>query len=107
MRAIMLTAILILAVFITVFAIPTMAEKPDISEAGSYDYNTANLSAEIGELYSNTWLYLDVDNCYNEHFAVWVDGDLLESGNFIVIQEFGEGDTAILSGCSKITWQSL
>ena len=97
MRAIVLTAVLMLAVFITVFAIPTMAEKSDISEAGSHYYNTANLSAKIGELYSNTWLYLDVNNCYNEHFAVWVDGDLLESGNFIVIQEFGEDDTAILT----------
>jgi hypothetical protein len=97
MRPIVLTAILMLAVFITVFAIPAMAEKPDISEVGSYDYNTTNISARIGELYSDTWHYLVVDNCYNEHFAVWVDGDLLESCDFIVKQEFGGGDTAILT----------
>jgi hypothetical protein len=111
LRAIALTAVLMLAIIITVFAIPTMAEKSDISEVGSHYYNTANLSAVIGELYSDTWYYGDsvVDNCFDEHFAVWVDGNLLESrgkpdeflnfgvGDFIVIQEFGEGDTAILT----------
>jgi hypothetical protein len=97
LRAIALTAVLMLAIIITVFAIPTMAEKSDISEVGSCYYYTANLSAEIGELYSDTWYYRTIDNCYNEHFAVWVDGDLLVSGDFIVIQEFGEGDTAILT----------
>ena len=68
LRAIVLTAVLMLAIIITVFAIPTMAEKSDISEVGSHYYYTANLSAVIGELYSDTWYYRTIDNCYNEHF---------------------------------------
>nr|QNO52143.1 hypothetical protein MDNCFBIC_00013 [Methanosarcinales archaeon ANME-1 ERB6] len=96
---IVLSAILVLAVF-TVFATPAMAEKPDIPEAGSYTYTTANLSATIGETLSTSWFYLTVDNCYDEHFAVWVDSDLLTSSSpsdFTVTQEFGAGDTAILT----------
>ena len=96
---ILLSAILVLAMF-TVFATPAMAQKPVIPDAGSYEYTTANLSATIGETYSNTWYYLTTDNCYNEHFAVWVDSNLLTSYNpadFVVTQEFDPGDTAILT----------
>ena len=92
-------AIIVLAV-LTVFATPAMA-KPPIPDAGSYHYTTTNLSATIGETYSNYWLYLTTDNCFDEHFAVWVDGNILtsdsDSSDFTVTQEFGTGDTAILT----------
>ncbi len=96
-------AIIVLAVF-TVFATPAMAEeKPVMPDAVSYHYTTANLSATIGEMYSDEWYYLTVDNCYDEHFAVWVDGNILASyksddtSDFTVKQEFGTGNTAILT----------
>lgn len=91
--------IMVLAVCI-LFATPTISDKPEMPEAGSYHYLTTNLSATIGETYSSTWYYLTVDNCYDEHFAVWADSNLFSSYNpndFTVTQEFGTGDTAILT----------
>jgi hypothetical protein len=91
--------IIVLAVGM-LFATPTIQDKPEMPEAGSYNYITTNLNAMIGETYSSTWDYLSVDNCYDEHFAVWADSNLFSSyspNDFTVTQEFGTGDTAMLT----------
>ncbi len=96
---IVILAIIVLAVGM-LLATPTTSDKPEMPEAGSYHYITTNLNAEIGETYSTTWYYLTVDNCYDEHFAVWADSKLFSSYNpndFTVTQEFGTGDTAMLT----------
>jgi len=92
-------AIIVLVVCM-LFATPTTSDKPEMPEVGSYNYTTTNLSANIGQTYSNTWYYLGADNCYDEHFAVWADSNLFSSYNpndFTVTQEFGTGDTAMLT----------
>ncbi len=96
---IVILAIIVLAVGM-LLATPTISDKPEMPETASYHYITTNLSAEIGDTYSTTWYYLTVDNCYDEHFAVWADNNLFSSydpNDFTVTQEFGTGDTAMLT----------
>ena len=96
---IVILAIIVLAVGM-LLAAPTISDKPEMPETASYHYITTNLSAEIGDTYSTTWYYFTVDNCYDEHFAVWADNNLFSSydpNDFTVTQEFGTGDTAMLT----------